>query len=124
MGIWEPGGGVLPTGKGWRGNGNLEAHPKDLRLRCQGRELESLRLCPPYSWYNRVYQTIFKHDVGFCTYFSLRVPWAKQIGVGAARARFEHAATTTLIRALWRALGVVPRPPSGFLLDSLMLVCP
>ena len=43
------GSGILPTERGWKGNGNLEAHPKDQRLRYQGREWQSLRLCPPCS---------------------------------------------------------------------------
>ena len=49
VGIWGVGGGILPTGRRWKGNGNLEAHPKDRYLQYQGRELQSLRLCPPCS---------------------------------------------------------------------------
>ena len=59
MGLWGTGGGVLPTGKGWKGNGNLGAHPKDRRLRYQGRKSQSLRLDLPCSWNDRMYQRIF-----------------------------------------------------------------
>ena len=115
MGIWGSGGGVLPTGKGWKGNGNLGAHPKDRRLRYQGRKLQSLRPCPPCSGSDDMY--LLKLDVGFCTYLpngTLSKAWnfgSAPLEGALSMPLQPHGLGRSI--ALWRALGMDCTPYPG-----------